>query len=65
VFCGEAFKKIEAAGVEKVVVTDTIPLNDGASNNIEVLTVAPLLADAISRIHLHESVSSLFHKNTY
>jgi ribose-phosphate pyrophosphokinase len=44
------------------VVTDTIPLNSKAGKNFKELSVAPLLADAISRIHLHESVSSLFKK---
>ena len=60
VFCGDAFKKIENAGVERVVITDTIPVNDLPKEQYEVISVAGLLADAISRIHLHESVSSLF-----
>jgi ribose-phosphate pyrophosphokinase len=62
VLCGEAPDKLKTAEVEKVVVTDTIPLNDKMDGKIEVVTVASLLADAISRIHLHESVSSLFQK---
>ncbi|MBU0754181.1 MAG: ribose-phosphate pyrophosphokinase [Planctomycetes bacterium] len=62
VLCGKALEKIENAGVEKVIVTNTIPLADHAGSNFEVLSVAPLLADAISRIHLHESVSNLFKK---
>jgi ribose-phosphate pyrophosphokinase len=60
VLCGDALNKIAKAGVEKVVVTDTIPLNDKDGEIFEVLSVASLLGDAISRIHLHESVSSLF-----
>jgi ribose-phosphate pyrophosphokinase len=62
VLCGNALEKIDKADVEKVAVTDTIPLNNNAGNNFEVLSVASLLADAISRIHLHESVSSLFER---
>jgi ribose-phosphate pyrophosphokinase len=62
VLCADALNKIDKAGVEEVVVTDTIPLNSKAGENFKVLSVAPLLADAISRIHLHESVSSLFKK---
>jgi len=45
----------------RVVVTNTIPLPEAARNDkIEVLTVAPLLAETIKRIHEHESVSALF-----
>lgn len=62
VLCGDALKKIAAADVEKVIITDTIPLYDKATEKFEVLTVAHLLADAISRIHRHQSVSSLFRK---
>jgi ribose-phosphate pyrophosphokinase len=42
-------------------VTDTIPLPDnGPVDKIEVLTVAPLLAEAIMRIHKDLSISALF-----
>jgi ribose-phosphate pyrophosphokinase len=48
--------------IEKLIVTDTIPLSDEAKKcgKIEVLSIAPLLAKAMRRIHLGESVSSLF-----
>jgi ribose-phosphate pyrophosphokinase len=62
VLCGQALQKIKEAGVEQVVVTDTIPLNNKAGDNFKVLSVATLLTKAISRIHRHESVSSLFSK---
>jgi ribose-phosphate pyrophosphokinase len=43
------------------VVTDSIPLADAAkSPKIKVLSVAPLLGEAIKRIHRNESVSRLF-----
>ena len=46
---------------EQVVVTDSIPVPPSKHlPNLTVLSVAPLLADAIKRIHLNESVSKLF-----
>jgi ribose-phosphate pyrophosphokinase len=48
------------------VTTDTIPFHDAdsiAAGHIEVLSVAPLLADAIRRIHTDDSVSELFDRS--
>jgi hypothetical protein len=42
-----------------MAVSDTIPLKD-KSDKIRTLTVAPLFAEAIKRVHGHESISSLF-----
>jgi ribose-phosphate pyrophosphokinase len=60
--CGPAVERLAAAEIERITVTDTIPLNDKAAKlkNIEVLTVAPLLGEAVNRIHHHESLSILF-----
>ena len=59
-FCGPALERIEASDVEKIVVTDTVkPLAD-YPDRIEILTVAPLLAEAIRRIHTAASISALF-----
>ena len=58
-----AMEKIAASPIQKLITTDTIPfqwpqfITDG---HVEVLSVAPLLADAIQRIHHGESVSVLF-----
>jgi Phosphoribosylpyrophosphate synthetase len=48
--------------IEEVLLTDTIPLGAHAerTSQIKVLSVAPLLGEAIRRIHEDESVSSLF-----
>jgi ribose-phosphate pyrophosphokinase len=47
--------------MEEVVCTDTIPLGDGKQHpKITVLSVAPLLGEAISRIHSGRSVGELF-----
>ncbi len=62
VLSGPAIERLEASAVEKLVVTDTIPLHERARacKKIHVLSTAPLLAKALRRIHLGESVSSLF-----
>ena len=64
VFAGDAVEKLNAAGADEVIVTDTIPLNDESKklNNIKVLSLSGLLGEAIKRIHLNESVSCLFTK---
>lgn len=62
VLSGPAIKRITDSQLQEVVVTDTIPLSNEAKNcsKIKQLTVAPLLAEAIKRIHGNDSVSSLF-----
>ena len=62
VFSGPAISRLMESPIEKVWVTDTIPLSEAARNSgkIEVVTVAPVLAEAIRRIHGNDSVSSLF-----
>ena len=62
VLSGPAIERLVDSPIEKLIVTDTIPLTDEAKKcgKIEVLSIAPLLAKALRRIHLGESVSSLF-----
>ncbi len=60
VFCGPALERIAAAPIDKLLVTDTIPQPTERLPNLEVVSVAPLLARAIENIHNSESVSSLF-----
>jgi len=62
VFVGQALERLEAAPIDEVVATDTIPLNDEAKKvkKIKVLSAAAMLGEAIKRIHRDESVSSLF-----
>jgi len=61
VLSGPAIDRLEQSIIEEVVVTNTIPLHEGQqSKKITVLSVAPLLAEAIERIHTEKSVSSLF-----
>jgi ribose-phosphate pyrophosphokinase len=62
VLSGPAIKRIEAAPIDKLVVTNTIPINKDkpTSEKIHVLSVARLLAQAIKSIHEETSVSKLF-----
>ncbi len=62
VFSGPAIQRITDSQLEQVVVTDTIPLSEDARkcSKIHVITIAPVVAEAIKRIHGNESVSSLF-----
>ena len=62
VFSGPAIARLRESRIEKVFVTDTIPLSAEAkeSGKISVVSIAPVLAEAIKRIHDHDSVTSLF-----
>ena len=63
VLAGPAVERIRVAGVDQIVVTNTIPVPEAVRKQlpgITVLSVAPMLAEAIKRIHLNMSVSALF-----
>ena len=62
VLSGPAITRLVESRIERVLVTDTIPLSVAAqqSGKIEVISIAPVLAEAIQRIHGNTSVSSLF-----
>ncbi len=61
VLSGPAVERIKNSEIEKFVITDTIPLpKEKQIDKIEVITVAPIFAEAIRRIHNNESVSKLF-----
>jgi ribose-phosphate pyrophosphokinase len=62
VLSGESVKRIESSALDKLVVTDTIPLRDDAKacKRIQQLSVASLLAETMLRISNEDSVSSLF-----
>ncbi len=62
VLSGPAAKRIEKSPLKSLVATNTIPLHDTLENNpkVKILSVAPLLGEAILRIHRETSVSSLF-----
>ena len=62
VLSGPAIDRLNGSVIEEVLLTDTIPLGEKSerTSKIKVVSVAPLLAEAIRRIHEDESVSSLF-----
>ena len=62
VLSGPAIQRIEESVIERVVVTDTIPLSAAAreSKKISQLSVAKIFGEAIRRIHDSDSLSSLF-----
>jgi len=61
VLSGNAVRRIEDSSIEQVVVTNSIPAQDGCeSKKIKCLSVAELLAEAIISIHDETSVSKLF-----
>ena len=65
VLSGEAVKRINASIIDKVVVTDTIPLSENAkkSKKIKQISISGVLAETIRRISNEESVSYLFNDN--
>jgi ribose-phosphate pyrophosphokinase len=65
-FCGPAIDIINGLPLTEVIVTNTIPLSENKkSSKVKVLSVAELFANAIQRIHIGESVSSLFDIEKY
>jgi len=62
IFCGEAYKRLKAADVSEIAVTDTVALPAPWIENmkIKVLSIAGILGEAIRRIHQNESVSAMF-----
>ncbi|NQT46425.1 MAG: ribose-phosphate pyrophosphokinase [Candidatus Omnitrophica bacterium] len=61
VLSGPAIERIKHSDLKELVVTNTIPLgSNGKCKKVKQLSVAPLLAEAIMRIHQERSVSSLF-----
>jgi phosphoribosylpyrophosphate synthetase len=61
ILCGNAISNLERAPIKKVILTDTIQLApERKLPKMTILSVAPLLGEAIKRIHRNESVSRLF-----
>ncbi len=66
VLAGNAIERIKKSPIKRVILTDTIPLpKEKQIDKIEVLSVAPLLGEAIKRIHHDESISAIFRDTTY
>jgi ribose-phosphate pyrophosphokinase len=64
ILSGPAYERLKAAPLVEIVVTDTIPIQpEKLLTNMRVLSMAPLLGEAIMRIHEDLSVSTLFDVN--
>lgn len=62
VLSGPAVERLNSSPIKEVIVTNTIPLDSkqSACQKLKVLSIGPLLAEAIKRIHEESSISSLF-----
>ena len=67
ILSGNALERIEKSGLEKLVVTNTIPQaeHQAACAKIEVIDIAAVLGEVIRRSHYGESVSKLFNEVPY
>ena len=62
VFAGNAVERLVSSLIDRIIVTDTIPMSDRLDplkDRLVVLSVAPLMGEAIKRIHLNQSVSDV------
>merc|ERR1719273_362682 len=65
VFSGPAYERIAKSVIEKVVICDTIPLKKNKPvDKIVQLSIAPLISEAIARIHLQKSIAEMFDPKT-
>ncbi len=60
IFSGNAYENIEKSPLEEIVVSDTITSRKADAPKVRTLSVDGLFAEAIKRVHGHESISSLF-----
>ena len=64
IFAADSLKQLDDSAIKEIVVTDTLPVlsRQNLPKKVKVLSLAPLIGEAIRRIILHESVSELFEK---
>jgi ribose-phosphate pyrophosphokinase len=60
ILSGQASEKIAGSVLEELVTTNSVPREESSVPKLKILDIAPLLAEAIKRVHDDESVSSLF-----
>lgn len=61
VFARGSMERLDASPIEQLIITDSVETQPVAfSPKVKVVSAAPLLAEAIRRIHQHESISALF-----
>ncbi|MFW2134942.1 ribose-phosphate pyrophosphokinase [Chryseobacterium sp. TY4] len=60
VLSGKAYDNIQNSKISEVIVTDSIPIKEGLSPKIKVLSCAALFADVMKSVHEHHSISDKF-----
>ncbi|MCX7835353.1 MAG: ribose-phosphate pyrophosphokinase [bacterium] len=55
-----AINRLDEVGIHEMFVSDSLPIKENVPGWLKVVSVAELFADAIKRIHLNESISTLF-----
>ncbi|MEE9399386.1 MAG: ribose-phosphate pyrophosphokinase [Dehalococcoidales bacterium] len=61
IFSDQAIQRIASCPVKEVVVTNTVPVKDSkGTDKVTVLSIAPLLGEAINRIHTGKSIGAMF-----
>lgn len=60
VLSGPAFERLNESPIREIFITDSIPHSPEKSPKLTVISLAPLLAQVIQRVHTHTSVSTLF-----
>jgi ribose-phosphate pyrophosphokinase len=60
IFSGRAFETLATSPLAGILVTDTVPLRDGAPDLVRQLTTADILTDSVRRIFTDDSVSDIF-----
>ena len=61
ILSGDAVVGLETAPIKEIVLTDTIPIPPAKrSSKVRLLSVAPIVAEAIKRVHADSSVSTIF-----
>ncbi len=64
IFAGDSLSRIESSPIKELVITDTVLKDRVLPDKIKVLSVAPLIGEAIKRISLHQSISALFEQKS-
>jgi ribose-phosphate pyrophosphokinase len=60
ILSNNALQKIDKSEIDKVIVTNSIPVDQKISKKLEILDVSDVLSEAIKRIHENKSISKLF-----
>ena len=59
-FTGKCFELLNRPEIKEIITLDTIPRKENAPSNFKTISCAPILAEAIKRIHENQSIQSLF-----